>query len=162
MLYTTLASPIGQLLLVGDGSRLCHLHMQEGPGPMPVDPQWEAADEPFDAVRSQLQEYFGGQRTAFDAPLLLEGTPFQRRVWTALLEIPYGATISYAELARRVGQPTASRAVGLANGRNPVAVIVPCHRVVGSNGRLTGYGGGLTRKRFLLDLESAQPALAGL
>jgi methylated-DNA-[protein]-cysteine S-methyltransferase len=164
MLYTTTPSPIGELLLLAShgGSRLCGLHMQEAPNPLPIDPQWEAAGEVFDDVIAQLREYFAGQRKAFDLPLLMEGTAFQRRVWTALQDIPYGMTISYAELARRVGQPTASRAVGLANGRNPVAIIVPCHRVVGSNGRLTGYGGGLPRKRFLLDLESPQPALAGL
>jgi methylated-DNA-[protein]-cysteine S-methyltransferase len=162
MLYTTIASPIGELLLVGDGSRLCGLHMQDGPGPLPVDPQWEPDSDAFAAIEAQLGEYFSGQRTAFDATLLLDGTPFQLRVWSALQEIPYGATISYAELARRLGQPTASRAVGLANGRNPVSIIVPCHRVVGSNGSLTGYGGGLTRKRFLLDLESGQPTLGGL
>ncbi len=109
----------------------------------------------------QLDEYFAGERTEFDVTLRLEGTEFQRRVWAGLLEIPYGETISYGELATRIGQPTASRAVGLANGRNPVGIIVPCHRVIGSTGALTGYGGGLDRKRALLDLERSrrQPQL---
>jgi methylated-DNA-[protein]-cysteine S-methyltransferase len=105
-----------------------------------------------DAAR-QLNEYFAGERTDFDLPLSLDGTGFQRTVWSGLQDIPYGETISYGELARRIGQPTASRAVGLANGRNPVSIVVPCHRVVGSNGSLTGYGGGLPRKQFLLGLE---------
>jgi methylated-DNA-[protein]-cysteine S-methyltransferase len=102
---------------------------------------------------AQLKAYFAGQLTSFDLPVAPEGTGFQRTVWAGLRRIPYGETISYGELASRIGQPTASRAVGLANGRNPVAIIVPCHRVVGADGSLTGYGGGLDRKRFLLALE---------
>ena len=109
---------------------------------------------PFAAAIDQIQEYFSGGRTVFDVALALGGTDFQQRVWTTLREIPHGQTISYAELAARVGTPSASRAVGLANGRNPIGIIVPCHRVVGSSGHLTGYGGGLNRKRFLLDFES--------
>jgi methylated-DNA-[protein]-cysteine S-methyltransferase len=105
------------------------------------------------AAVSQLRDYFAGTLTGFDLPLALEGTDFQRTVWAALQAIPYGARISYGELARRIGLPSASRAVGLANGRNPVSIVVPCHRVVGADGRLTGYGGGLDRKRFLLELE---------
>ena len=104
-------------------------------------------------VRDQLGEYFAGRRRLFDIPLALEGTPFQQRVWNALCEIPYGETISYGELARRIGHPSAVRAVGLANGSNPIAIIVPCHRVIGANGTLTGYGGGLPTKARLLDLE---------
>jgi methylated-DNA-[protein]-cysteine S-methyltransferase len=157
--YATMASPIGSLLLVGDGRALHGLHMQDGPRPVAVSSSWEASEPPFVEVKAQLASYFSGERTAFDVPLDLVGTPFQRLVWRALRDIPYGATISYVELARRVGQPTASRAVGLANGRNPVSVIVPCHRVIGANGSLTGYGGGLARKRYLLDLESRQPSL---
>jgi methylated-DNA-[protein]-cysteine S-methyltransferase len=108
---------------------------------------------PFDTAKEQLAAYFEGRLTDFDLPLSLQGTPFQRLVWQALQEIPYGVTISYGDLARRVGNPNSSRAVGLANGHNPVSIIVPCHRVIGSNGKLTGYGGGLPRKAALLDFE---------
>jgi len=110
-------------------------------------------------VKRQLEEYFAGERTIFDIPLAPEGAPFEREVWRALEEIPYGETVSYGEIARRVGQPTAARAVGTANGRNPIAVIVPCHRVIGADGSLTGYGGGLERKRLLLELERGQGRL---
>ncbi len=110
-------------------------------------------------MRAQLEEYFAGERTSFDIPLAPEGAPFEREVWRALEEIPYGETVSYGEIARRVGQPTAARAVGTANGRNPIAVIVPCHRVIGADGSLTGYGGGLERKRLLLELERGQGRL---
>jgi methylated-DNA-[protein]-cysteine S-methyltransferase len=113
----------------------------------------DPAEAAFAAPIRQLREYFAGQRTEFDLPLALDGTPFQRRVWAALVQIPYGQTISYGELAQEIGQPTAARAVGLANGRNPVSIIVPCHRVVGATGDLTGYGGGLARKQYLLAFE---------
>jgi methylated-DNA-[protein]-cysteine S-methyltransferase len=152
-LYTTLASPIGELLLVGDGRSLRRLHMREGRSRMAIRADWTRADEPFEAVRAQLAEYFDGRRTSFDVPLAMEGTGFQRRVWGALREIPYGETVSYGEIARRVGEPDSARAVGVANGGNPIAVIVPCHRVIGADGSLTGFGGGLDRKRILLDLE---------
>jgi methylated-DNA-[protein]-cysteine S-methyltransferase len=152
--YTSIDSPIGELLLVGDGDALHRLHMQHGRHPIAPAPHWRRAREPFAGVSAQLGEYFAGERTAFDVALALHGSPFERRVWRALQEIPYGATTSYGELARRIGHPTAARAVGLANGRNPVAVIVPCHRVIGADGTLTGYGGGLERKRLLLDLEA--------
>jgi len=102
----------------------------------------------------QLREYFAGERTTFDLPLRTGGTPFQRKVWEALAEIPYGETWTYAELARRIGSPTAVRAVGAANGQNPLPIVLPCHRVIGSNGKLVGYGGGMDRKRFLLELEA--------
>jgi methylated-DNA-[protein]-cysteine S-methyltransferase len=151
--YTTLASPIGELLLVGDGRSLRRLHMREGRSRMAIRDDWTRADEPFEAVRAQLAEYFDGLRTGFDVPLGMDGTAFQRRVWSALQEIPYGETASYGEIARRVGEPDAARAVGVANGSNPIAVIVPCHRVIGADGSLTGFGGGLERKRILLDLE---------
>ena len=159
--YTRMDSPIGELLLAGDGRTLSLLHMVEGRHPVRIDAAWQRDDDAFADARAQLGEYFAGGRTTFDVPLALEGTPFQRRVWSALLEIPYGETTSYGELARRIGSPRAMRAVGLANGRNPVAVIVPCHRVIGANGTLTGYGGGLERKRLLLELESrlAAPAM---
>jgi len=158
-LYTTLDSPIGELLLLGDGRTLRGLYMQDGRRPIAVGSAWERSAEAFADVRAQLRQYFAGERTTFDASLALEGSAFERRVWRGLQEIPYGETISYGELARRIGQPSAARAVGLANGRNPIAVIVPCHRVIGANGTLTGYGGGLERKRILLELESAQGCL---
>jgi methylated-DNA-[protein]-cysteine S-methyltransferase len=154
MFYTSLESPIGELLAVGDSRGLRGLYMQEGRTAIAVRAGWEAADEPFAEARAQLAEYFAGQRRAFDLPLAMAGSPFQRRVWRALQDIPYGETISYGELARRIGVPSASRAVGVANGRNPVSVIVPCHRVIGADGSLTGYGGGLARKRLLLELEA--------
>jgi methylated-DNA-[protein]-cysteine S-methyltransferase len=156
--YTRVESPIGELLLVGDGHALHGLHMQEGRTAVSVDPEWRPADEPFADVREQLSEYFAGERLDFDVSLAMAGTRFQRRVWDALREIPYGETATYGELAQRLGRPSASRAVGLANGRNPIAVIVPCHRVIGSDGSLTGYGGGLERKSFLLALEAARAA----
>jgi len=158
-MYTTMASPIGELLLVGDGDTLSGLYMQDGRKPRAIATGWEESTEPFADVRTQLEEYFAGQRTTFDVPLTAEGAPFEREVWHALEEIPYGETVSYGEIARRIGQPTAARAVGLANGRNPIAVIVPCHRVIGADGTLTGYGGGLECKRLLLELERGQGRL---
>lgn len=151
MRYTTLASPIGPLILASDGRSLTGLRMP----PERPDPTWTRDDaaEPFRRAKSQLNAYFRGKRTAFDLPLRLEGTPFQSRVWAALCGIPYGETRSYADIARRIGNPKACRAVGLANGRNPIGIIVPCHRVIGADGSLTGFGGGLTRKRALLTLE---------
>lgn len=157
--YTTVESPIGELLLLGDEQALHGLYMQDGRRPTRIAPSWEPSAEPFAAVRGQLGEYFDGRRTTFDVPLVMDGSPFERRVWHALQEIPYGETVSYGEIAQRVGQPSAARAVGLANGRNPIAVIVPCHRVIGANGTLTGYGGGLERKRLLLELENGQSRL---
>jgi methylated-DNA-[protein]-cysteine S-methyltransferase len=158
-LYTTLESPIGELLLVGDEEALQGLYMQAGRKPMRIAADWERAEAPFATVITQLRDYFAGERRAFDVPLAMCGTTFERRVWRALQDIPYGETVSYGEVARRIGQPSAPRAVGLANGRNPIAVIVPCHRVIGANGTLTGYGGGLERKRILLELESDQACL---
>jgi methylated-DNA-[protein]-cysteine S-methyltransferase len=154
MLYTTIDSPIGELLLLGQGGALHGLYMQEAPKPMALERGWREDRGAFGDVRRQLGEYFAGDRTAFDVPLAAAGTPFQRAVWRGLRDIPYGETISYGELARRIGRPTAVRAVGLANGRNPISVIVPCHRVIGADGTLTGYGGGIERKRLLLELET--------
>jgi methylated-DNA-[protein]-cysteine S-methyltransferase len=154
MFYTSLESPIGDLLAVGDGRALHGLYMQEGRTAIAVDPSWKLADEPFADVRAQLGEYWAGGRTAFDLPLAIAGSPFQERVWDALREIAYGETASYGEVARRIGVPSASRAVGVANRHNPVAIVVPCHRVIGADGSLTGYGGGIERKRLLLDLEA--------
>ena len=160
LVYTRTDSPIGELLLAGDGRTLQLLHMMEGRHPVRIAPDWRRDDAAFADAREQLDGYFQGRRTSFDVHLDLAGTPFQRRVWHALLEIPYGETTSYGELAHRIGSPRAVRAVGLANGRNPVAVIVPCHRVIGADGTLTGYGGGLERKRLLLDLEARHVAPA--
>ena len=158
--YTSIDSPIGELLLLGDGHSLHGLYMQQGRKPVQIAPRWERSETPFADVRRQLREYFAGERTTFDdLPLTLHGAQFERRVWRALQDIPYGETVSYGEIARRVGQPGAARAVGLANGRNPIAVIVPCHRVIGANGTLVGYGGGLERKRLLLELERGQGRL---
>jgi methylated-DNA-[protein]-cysteine S-methyltransferase len=158
-LYTTMASPIGELLLVGDGETLSGLYMQDGRKPQRIATDWSESAAPFADVKRQLEEYFAGERTTFEVKLAAEGAPFEREVWHALEEIPFGETVSYGEIARRVGQPTAARAVGTANGRNPIAVIVPCHRVIGADGSLTGYGGGLERKRLLLELESRQTCL---
>jgi methylated-DNA-[protein]-cysteine S-methyltransferase len=154
MRYTTIESPIGELLLLGDGGVLHGLYVQEAPKPTALQPGWRANRGAFADVRRQLAEYFAGDRTAFDVPLAAAGTPFQRAVWRGLRDIPYGETVSYGELARRIGRPSAVRAVGLANGRNPISVIVPCHRVIGADGTLTGYGGGIERKRLLLELET--------
>jgi methylated-DNA-[protein]-cysteine S-methyltransferase len=117
---------------------------------------WTRDDGALAALRTQLQEYFDGERTEFDLPLAPEGTSFQRKVWNALCEIPYGKTMSYGELARHIGQPGAARAVGLANGSNPLPIVVPCHRVIGADGSLTGFGGGIGRKRWLLSHEARQ------
>lgn len=152
--YASIDSPIGELLLVGDRGALHGLYMQAGRKPMTIAPGWEHDPPALADARTQLAEYFAGERTGFDLDLVVNGTTFQRRVWRALRDIPYGQTISYGELARRIDQPSAARAVGLANGRNPISVIVPCHRVVGADGTLTGYGGGTERKQRLLDLEA--------
>jgi methylated-DNA-[protein]-cysteine S-methyltransferase len=154
VIYTTMPSPIGELLLLGDGESLIGLHMQAGRHPLAIRPAWTRDDEALAPVREQLEQYFAGRRTDFDLPLKLGGTAFQRTVWHELTRIPYGETISYGELARRIGRPDLARAVGTANGQNPIAVIVPCHRVIGANGKLVGYGGGLDNKRRLLELES--------
>jgi methylated-DNA-[protein]-cysteine S-methyltransferase len=148
-LYDTIDSPLGDLLLAGDGRALTALHMDGVPGT-----GWRRDPRPFRAAAEQLRAYFAGELREFDLPLAPHGSAFQRRVWSALREIPYGRTATYAELAAAVGRPGAARAVGAANGRNPIAVVIPCHRVIGSGGALTGYGGGLARKRLLLDLEA--------
>ena len=150
MRYTTIASPIGELLLAGDEHGLRRLWMS----PFRIQPTWTHDPAIFADVHDQLDQYFAGERHEFDVQLDLLGNSFELSVWEALLEITYGETASYGQIATRIGAPSAARAVGLANGRNPVAVIVPCHRVIGANGRLTGYGGGLERKRLLLDLEA--------
>lgn len=154
LLYTTVDSPIGELLLLGDGGALRGLYMQEGRKPGTVPRGWARDPEAFFEVRTQLGEYFAGERRSFDLPLEPAGSPFQLQVWRALREIGYGETLSYGELARRIGRPNAPRAVGAANGANPLSVVIPCHRLVGADGTLAGYGGGIERKRLLLDLEA--------
>ena len=150
-LFTHIESPIGRLLLTSDGTALTGLYMEPSRKAQSTDGCTEdAAAAPLSAAIRQLTEYFAGSRREFELPLRMQGTAFQQRVWRQLTEIPYGATWSYGELARRIDNPTASRAVGLANGRNPISILVPCHRVIGADGSLTGYGGGLDRKRWLL------------
>ena len=157
MRYSTLTTPIGELMLTADDDgSLTAVHL---PNRHPDPGGWVRDDEHLAAPRRQLTEYFAGERTAFDLPLRPAGAPFQLRVWEALARIPYGETASYGEIARELGHPTAARAVGAANGRNPIAIVVPCHRVIGANGSLTGYAGGLECKRALLDLEVGRAAL---
>ena len=152
-LFSTFDSPVGPITLVGDPAALHGLYMLNHQHWAGLDGRAERCDEAFNEARRQLEEYFAGTRTEFDLPLELHGTEFQLRVWEQLQGIPAGETISYAELARRIGNPAAMRAVGLANGRNPISIIVPCHRVIGANGKLTGYGGGIANKAWLLDWE---------
>ncbi len=162
--HIILPSPIGPLTLVAEAGQLTALYMdaqQHRPDEDSLGVPGDADDATFAAAARQLAGYFAGQLTEFDLPLAPAGTPFQRRVWAALQTIPYGQTWSYAQLAEKIGQATAVRAVGLANGRNPIALVIPCHRVIGSDGSLTGYGGGLDRKRFLLDLEARAAGAAG-
>ena len=164
--YHDVDTPIGILRLVGDARHLERIDLPNAAARAPAAAwreQRRALPGPLDAAKRQLAEYFEGIRRDFDLPLAADGTAFQRRVWDELRRIPYGATISYGELARRIGQPTASRAVGAANGRNPLAIVVPCHRVIGADGTLTGYGGGLPVKQALLALErrvAPAPAIA--
>jgi methylated-DNA-[protein]-cysteine S-methyltransferase len=156
--FTFVESPLGPLLLTGTGGgALTGLYLAAHERCRRPEATWVEDGAPFTEVGRQLDEYFAGERTTFDVELDLAGTPFQVEVWHALLDIPFGETISYGELARRIGRPAAVRAVGSANGRNPVSIIVPCHRVIGSNGTLTGYGWGTDNKRWLLDHET--PAL---
>jgi methylated-DNA-[protein]-cysteine S-methyltransferase len=154
MISTIYESPVGPLTLISNGEALAHLEF-ENPR-YAYNPAPAGKDKTLDETRRQLDKYFAGKLKAFDLPLAPQGTGFQKRVWQALLTIPYGATRSYGQQAAAIGQPNASRAVGLANGRNPISIIVPCHRVIGSNGSLTGYGGGMDRKKFLLDLEQGE------
>jgi methylated-DNA-[protein]-cysteine S-methyltransferase len=159
--YTVVDSPVGELLLggVAGSSGLRRLWFLDGEAADVADPSWARDDDAFPDARLQLDEYFAGERREFDLELDLIGTEWEQRVWNALLSIPYGETRSYGELASEIRTIRAARAVGMANGRNPVAVIVPCHRVIGAGGQLTGYGGGLARKRTLLDLESGRLSL---
>jgi methylated-DNA-[protein]-cysteine S-methyltransferase len=153
LVYTRVPSPIGPLLLAGSSTHLKHIYFETSSFVPPPEWQW-VQDLPYPAGE-QLSAYFAGKRRAFDLPLDPEGTPFQLEVWAALREIPYGHTLTYAELARRLGSPGAGRAIGLANSRNPLPIVIPCHRVVGAGGSLTGYTGGLAIKKALLELEGA-------
>lgn len=157
--YTYLDSPLEHLLLTSDGSALTGVYMGEHADVPAAHPDWVQDDtaRPFPGTAKQLADYFADSLSEFNVPVRLEGTSFQKQVWDALKSIPYGETVSYGEIARRIGKPSAVRAVGLAVGRNPVSIILPCHRVVGSTGGLTGYGGGLWRKQFLLELEGCYP-----
>ncbi len=155
--YRTMDSPVGTLTLAGSAGRLRHLRMVDQTYE-PSRAGWEPDDTAFADAVTQLEEYFTGTRTDFDLELDLVGTAFQRRVWAALLTIPYGETRSYGQIAKQLEAPGAFRAVGLANGHNPIGIIVPCHRVIGANGSLTGYGGGLERKRALLEMEKQKVA----
>ncbi|MFH9980922.1 methylated-DNA--[protein]-cysteine S-methyltransferase [Streptomyces sp. NPDC017179] len=151
--YTVIDSPYDLLTLVADDGVLCGLYMTEQRHRPPEESFGEPDDAPFGEAVEQLEAYFGGELKEFTVPMRLHGTPFQRSVWDQLRKIPYGETRSYGDLATALGNPGASRAVGLANGKNPVGIIVPCHRVIGTGGSLTGYGGGLPRKQRLLDFE---------
>jgi methylated-DNA-[protein]-cysteine S-methyltransferase len=151
--YSELESPIGQLLIVGDEASLRGLYMLDHRHQSPVAEGCERNDRALGAVRQQLSAYFAGKLRKFEVSLAVEGSAFQKQVWQALLDIPFGETESYGQLARRIGNEKASRAVGLANGRNPISIIVPCHRVIGADGSLTGYGGGMERKKWLLEHE---------
>lgn len=149
-------TPVGRLLLAAAEDGLHYLEFDDPDHPAPRGVDWrEQENDVLRATRTQIAEYFARHRRAFDLPLAPPGTAFQQRVWRALLDVGYGSTCSYADIARRLGDPNATRAVGAANGRNPIAIVIPCHRIIGADGSLTGYGGGLERKRFLLNLEGA-------
>ncbi|MBT8089708.1 MAG: methylated-DNA--[protein]-cysteine S-methyltransferase [Gammaproteobacteria bacterium] len=154
MYYCYLDTPIGELLLAGEDGALAMIGFPKGSMRRDPDPDWIYNERPLAKARQQLEEYFAGARKEFDLPLKIRGTEFQVSVLDALQEIPYGTTASYGEIAKRIGRPRAVRAVGAANGRNPIPIVVPCHRVIGSSGDLTGFGGGLDTKAALLRLEA--------
>ncbi|MDF1623860.1 MAG: methylated-DNA--[protein]-cysteine S-methyltransferase [Pseudohongiella nitratireducens] len=151
--YSHYTSPVGQLMLVGDGASLLALRFDKGGDSIRPQPDWLRRNAAFSSVKQQLDAYFAGELTRFSLSLSPQGTDFQCRVWQALQDIPYGATCSYLDIANTLSDPNATRAVGAANGKNPIPIIIPCHRVIGRDGSLTGFGGGLERKRFLLALE---------
>jgi methylated-DNA-[protein]-cysteine S-methyltransferase len=162
--YSSTQSPIGELLLTGNGTALTGLYMQVHKHGREISADWSRNEAAFKPARAQLAAYFAGELRRFELRVEMAGTAFQQRVWRALRDIPHGATESYGALANRIGAPKAARAVGLANGRNPISIIVPCHRVIGANGSLTGYGGGIERKQWLLAHElpaDQRAALAG-
>ena len=156
MFFDVLPSPIGALTLAADDAGLRHIRFEQERHPIRIDREWTPDREKFAEVRAQLNAYFAGELTRFELLLSPQGTDFQQRVWQALRAIEYGRTESYGELARRIGDAKASRAVGAANGRNPLPIVIPCHRVIGNDGSLTGFGGGIERKRFLLALEGGE------
>ena len=159
--FDEIDTPIGPLLLFGDEEGLRGISFQAGRHPLAAPPEWRRSAEPFRGIVGELQAYFAGELVRFESRLAPRGTPFQLEVWSFLRTIPYGETTTYAEIARRLGRPSACRAVGAANGRNPIPVVIPCHRVVGADGSLTGFGGGLPIKRALLALEARRaPAAA--
>ena len=153
-LFTIVPSPVGPLTLVGEGDDITGLYFETGSSVAAPRTGWVRDDRRLRSAAEQLAEYFEGKRTRFDLPIAPRGTAFQKSVWGALLRIPFGQTASYGDIARAIGKPAASRAVGGANHRNPLSIIIPCHRVIGADGGMTGYGGELYRKRLLLDLES--------
>lgn len=157
--YTVCPTPIGDVVICGDADGVSAVGFADSPKPARVDPSWERHDAAFREVAEQLLAYFAGDLREFTVKLSPNGTSFQSRVWTALMKIPYGQTTTYGTLAVELGDPRAVRAVGLANGRNPIAIIIPCHRVIGADGGLTGYGGGLHRKQWLLAHERGEPTL---
>ena len=159
MFYTYMDSPIGRLLLAGSRERLKLIGFPRGAKARGAEESWQRYDEPFRVVRRQLDEYFAGTRHSFELAIEPDATPFQESVLAALQRIPYGETRSYRDIAEAVGNPRAVRAVGSANGNNPIPIVIPCHRVIGSDGTLTGFGGGLDAKRFLLDLERSHSGL---
>lgn len=159
MYYQIIESPIGKLLLAGTDEALCQVHFHGGRDAIEPQAEWEESGKPFREVVRQLEAYFSGTLKNFDLPLRLEGTEFQKTVWRALQEVPYGETWSYGQLASHIGKPRAMRAVGAANGHNPIPIIIPCHRVIGADGSLTGFGGGLPIKKQLLALERGEPSL---
>jgi len=157
-IYDTYDSPVGPLLLAADDDGLRLVEFHESRHRIRREADWREGDHAvLRATRAQLGEYFAGRRRTFELPLAPRGTEFQRAVWHMLATIPFGSTISYAQLAAKVGKPSAMRAVGAANGRNPLPIVLPCHRVIGADGSLTGFGGGLPTKQFLLELEGALP-----
>ncbi|WP_298444400.1 methylated-DNA--[protein]-cysteine S-methyltransferase [uncultured Ferrimonas sp.] len=157
MHYSEIDSPMGTVLIVGSEQGLHAVSFQQGSQPLAIAADWQRDDQALCAARTQLQQYFAGQRQQFELALAPVGTEFQRQVWQALCQIPYGTTASYGQIASAIGKPKAVRALGAANGKNPIAVVIPCHRVIGANGSLTGYAGGLELKQQLLQLE--QPDL---
>jgi methylated-DNA-[protein]-cysteine S-methyltransferase len=157
--YTSIESPLGELLLVGDDAGLTDLYRQTTRKSRPVDPAWARHDSHFAEARRQLDGYFAGELREFDLPLNPQGSTLQLRVWAALREIPYGDTASYGAIAAGIGWPNGARAVGAINGQNPLPIIIPCHRVIGADGKLVGYGGGLPMKQFLLSLEASHSGL---
>jgi methylated-DNA-[protein]-cysteine S-methyltransferase len=161
MLCRRIDSPIGPLMLAADDSGLRHIEFRDNSHPADRRDWHGGSNDILQATEAQLGEYFAGRRRAFDLPLAPQGTPFQLQVWDELARIPFGATISYAQLAQRIGNPAGTRAVGAANGRIPLPIVLPCHRVIGADGTMTGFGGGVPTKQFLLRLEGALPAEQG-